>query len=270
MLPLGPHLVDYEFKGKQKLPSPGIPALNIGRVTVREVSDTSARASWILEEQDFMKECNRRTPRSAEGKLLCEATLVNDLLQGGVFTMALWQFSDAGRLGPYGRASVSHLIIVDPRVPRMDAIGLNDLSRMRLECARSGISSRPAVDLPRAEGQDSDLPAYIAQAHGGLLLVFRSEGAAQLVSVKGSRAQSCREIYLPQTSTLSWASSVKGVIAAAPQAGFRWAPSGEAGTSEPRYEPLQIVCSGTFGRAETPSGRQNSAAYEARIKDICR
>lgn len=269
MLPLGPHLVDFEFKGKEMRPSPGIPALNIGRVTVREVNQTSARVSWILEEQEFMKECNRRTPRSAEGKLLCEATLVNDLLQGGVFTMALWQFSGAGRLGPYGRASVSHLIIVDPRVPRIDAIGLNDLARMRSECARSVVFSRPTGDLSKAEGQESDLPAYIAQAHGGLLLVYRSEGAAQLVSVNGSRAQSCREIYLPQTSTLSWASSLKGIIATAPQAGFRWAPSGEAGTSEPSYEPPQIVCSGTFGRAEQSSGRRDPADHTALIKDIC-
>lgn len=273
MLPLGPHLFDFEFKGDPTRPSPGIPAPEIGRVTVREVDPTSKPTSWKLEEQGFMKECNSNIPTIASKKLLCEATLVNDLLQGGVFTMVLWRFfhpsTQNDRLGPYGRAFVSHLIMVDPRGPNIDAVGLDDLARMRMDCGGRSITSRPAGDLFKEESQDSFLPAFIAQSGDDVLLVFRSEGAAQLVTVNGSRVKSCREIYLPQTPTFSWASNNKAVIATAPRGGFRWAPLGEAETSEPRYERLQIICSGAFGRAERSSGRQNPANREAHIKDIC-
>jgi hypothetical protein len=267
-LPLGSHLVFLEYKDLR--PTPGIPSPNIHRVTVEDIGrPAAATTTWALEEQAFMRECNKNTPQGLGGRQLnCEATLINDLQGGGVITLALWQFSSAGRLGPFGRASVSQLIFLEPRTGRIGALELGELAKHRQQCGpklASGISSlvRQRSDLP-----EDDLPSFVFPNDRGVTLVFRTASSVQVIAVEGSTVKGCRELYMPTPGALSLASSGQGFLATSRHAGFRWAPA-EDTANVPKYTPPAVVCNGTFEQIGQLDGGQASPERRDKIKDVC-
>jgi len=265
-LQVGSHLVFFEYKNEMR-PTPGIPAPNVSRLTAREFRNATASVSWPLDEQSFTQACSARTPQTADGKSqACEVTLINDLQQSGYIALALWQFSGAGRFGPYGRASVSHLVVLDPKAGGMMAIELGELAKRRQTCSKGLVPERGAKEVGKVELRDDVLPDFLVPSDHGVTLIFRSESTAQLIVVRDNNVGDCHELYLPAPPTLSWTSGPQGLLAAAPKAGYRWDLS--AGPAE-TYVPPMPVCNGAFDRAAAALGRKVPAQRDLQIKDIC-